>query len=108
MSNANETMITYTKLRNGSWGLRGPASALRAGAQVTVTKRSGESKTVRVGRVLWSNDTTAIATVQRGSSRNGGSSYRRRGGSGWQDSCGYPCPVDGHRCTPANPCHDCQ
>lgn len=24
------------------------------------------------------------------------------------DYCGYPCPVDGHVCTPDHPCHDCQ
>jgi len=24
------------------------------------------------------------------------------------DYCGYPCPVSGVRCTPDNPCHDCQ
>jgi hypothetical protein len=24
-----------------------------------------------------------------------------------RDYCGYPCPVDGHVCTPDHPCHDC-
>ena len=24
------------------------------------------------------------------------------------DCCGYPCPVSGRRCTPSDPCHDCQ
>lgn len=25
-----------------------------------------------------------------------------------RDFCGYPCPVNGHRCTADHPCHDCE
>lgn len=100
------TQITYTKLRNGNWGLRGPASAIRAGATVTVTKRSGETKRETVGSVFWSDDSTAIASIAKSASAPASDSgYRPQKGI---DYCGYPCPVSGRRCTANDPCHDCQ
>lgn len=68
--------VTYTKLRDGSWGLRGPAAALKPGASVTVAKRSGETKTETVGRVLWTGDGVAMTTIA------GGSAPARTGGTG--------------------------
>lgn len=100
-----QTRITYTKLRNGDWGLRGPTKDVQAGAAVTVTKRSGETKRETVGSVLWSDDKMAIASIAASSAHSSGSSYRPRKGV---DYCGYPCPVSGRRCTASNPCHDCQ
>lgn len=54
-------MTTYTKLRDGSWGLRG--DGLAAGAKVTVTKKSGESKVETVGKVLWTGNGVSLATI---------------------------------------------
>lgn len=47
---------TFTKLRDGSWGLRivGP-NAVEPGQTVTVTKKSDETSTERVGEVIWSD-----------------------------------------------------
>lgn len=47
---------TFTKLRDGDWGLRivGP-HAVEPGQTVTVTKKSGETSTERVGEVIWSD-----------------------------------------------------
>ena len=54
---------TFKRLRNGDWGIQG--HGLRAGQQVTVTKRSGETSTVTVGRILFSGDDGyAIATIE--------------------------------------------
>ena len=72
------TSTTWTRLKNGDWGLRGSPQVLRPGAAVVVTRRNGERQTVTVGRILWSDATTAIATVQRpqGHTSRG---YRRGG-----------------------------
>ena len=96
--------ITYTKLRDGSWGLRG--HGLTAGATVRVTKRDGSSKTETVGRVLWTGDGVSLATIAGGggstrrSTSGGSSSYRddmvtcrhcrqrTPGGDDWCMACG--------------------
>jgi len=54
--------ITYTKLRDGSWGVRAPAST-KAGDTITVTKKSGETKVERVERVLWTGDGIALCAL---------------------------------------------
>ena len=56
------TATTFTKLRNGSWGVKG--YDLRGGSVVYVTKRSGEIQAVTVDRVMWSDHTgLAIASI---------------------------------------------
>lgn len=53
---------TFKKLRNGDWGIQG--HGLRAGQQVTVTKKSGATTRVTVGRVLFTGkDGYSIATI---------------------------------------------
>ena len=61
-------MTTYTKLQNGDWGLRG--AGIVSGQIVTVTKKSGESKSETVGRILWQGDDVVLATIARNG--NGG------------------------------------
>lgn len=53
---------TYTKLRDGSWGVRidGPAVA---GQTVTVTKKSGESKAETVAAVVWSGNGVSVCSI---------------------------------------------
>lgn len=46
-------MITYSKLKDGTWALRGPSSDLCQGETVVVNKRGGETRRERVGRVLY-------------------------------------------------------
>ena len=64
-----ETMpVTWKRLRNGGWGVLGPAGLLVTGSEVVVTKRSGETQRKRVRRVLWTGEDRdgreiSIATV---------------------------------------------
>lgn len=86
---------TYTKLRDGSWGLRG--SGLASGRIVSVTKRDGTVKTETVGRVLWTgSDGTCLATIQQ-SSAGQRTSGARRGGR-------YECEECGEYVTPGTRC----
>jgi hypothetical protein len=61
---------TYTKLRDGSWGIR-TTEAVTAGQTVTVTKKGGETKQETVGRVLWTGDGITLATVVETAARPG-------------------------------------
>jgi hypothetical protein len=54
---------TFTKLRSGQWGLRGSQSALQPGATIGVAKRDGSTKECVVGRVIWTKDGIALATI---------------------------------------------
>lgn len=45
-------MCTYTKLREGDWGIRS-SSKPKIGEQVTVTKRDGNTKSETVKAILW-------------------------------------------------------
>lgn len=76
-------MTTYTKLRDGSWGLRISGSA-QAGQTISVTKKSGDSKTETVGRILWTGNGITLATVANGHSHRSSSS---RSGCGCNSSC---------------------
>lgn len=55
---------TYTKLRDGRWGLRiqGVCDSSQIN-QVTVTKKSGESKIEYVDRILWRGNGIMLATI---------------------------------------------
>lgn len=44
-------MANWAKLSDGTWGLRGTATELRPGAQVTVVRADGSRSTVEVGTV---------------------------------------------------------
>lgn len=54
-------MNTYTKLKDGSWGIRG--TNLVPGTSITVTKKSGETKQETVGNILWTGDGVSLATI---------------------------------------------
>jgi|GEM_PF-5920650 len=115
-------MFTFTKnKKTGNFDVIGPANQMREGATVTVTKRSGETKTVTLGRVGRSfrakfgplqGQQAAIAKI----AHNGQYSARERYQMGDMYKgtkhegryCGFPCPVTGKKCCPQNgPCHDC-
>jgi hypothetical protein len=42
--------ITFKKTQRGEWAVCGPVSAVREGTEVTVTKRSGDTKRVYIER----------------------------------------------------------
>jgi hypothetical protein len=56
-------MVSFTKLKSGEWGLRG--EGLVSGARVRVEKRDGSVTSAIVGRVLWSDGTVALATIDK-------------------------------------------
>jgi hypothetical protein len=71
---------TYTKLRDGSWGLRSTES-IAAGARIAVAKKSGETKIETVGRVVWTGNGITLATIQ-------GSAATRRARAGYgRENC---------------------
>jgi hypothetical protein len=62
---APPAIVTFKRLKTGAWGVTGPARLLVADAEIAVTKKSGETTTVTVGRVLWTGDGKTIATIRR-------------------------------------------
>ena len=62
-------LTEFIKLRDGSWGVIGRASRVKAGRGVFVTRRDGSRTKVRVQRVIFTNTSThdAIAVVDWGS-----------------------------------------
>ena len=61
MSNITAT-ATFTKLRNGSWGVKG--HGLMAGQVAFVAKRDGARKQVRIDKIIWTGeDGTQIASI---------------------------------------------
>ena len=57
-------MNIYTKLRDGSWSVKGPE--LKSGHPVPVTKKSGETKTEIIGQIVWQGiDGLCIVTIVR-------------------------------------------
>lgn len=97
---------TYTKLRDGSWGIRS-TETLTAGRGVTVVKKSGECKTETVGKILFAKEGISIATIATTCTERQYDAGYGRGRKVRSACCGYPCPVTGRRCTPDDPCHDC-
>jgi len=53
---------TYTRLRDGSWGLRVQSSGKPSG-NITVTTKAGKTKTETIDRVLWSGDCVHLCSV---------------------------------------------
>lgn len=86
------TAVTYSRLRSGEWGVRGPAAKLAAGYRVTVTRRDGTTSEVVIGRILWTGDGVALATIEYSSSSSSSSSSRSSSRSsragGTCDECG--------------------
>jgi hypothetical protein len=77
---------TYTKLKDGSWGVRVQGAA-SAGAVVTVTKKDGSTKQETVSRVLWQGDGLSLCTIR--------TTERKSGGCGCDESCCRPrCSCD--------------
>lgn len=46
-------MAKFTKLNDGTWGVRVDGAAPAVGSTVTVTKRDGSTQAVVVAKVLW-------------------------------------------------------
>lgn len=105
---------TFTKLRDGSWGIRVPSDAIRSGAQISVTKKDGSTQSVVVDQVIWSGKDRSGGNVSlcsilpnyRSARRSTGRNSYGQYASGY---CYHPCPVTDRKCCPENgPCHDCE
>ena len=73
-------VTTYTQLRDGSWGLRVQGFAA-PGEELRVSKKSGETKTEIVGRVIWTGNGVSLCTIasSSGSARRANGGGRSRG-----------------------------
>lgn len=54
---------TFTKLKNGSWGIRVNGTA-KVGQTVTVTKKSGGSSEVTISKVIWTGNGVSICSIE--------------------------------------------
>ena len=83
---------SFTKLRDGSWGLRFEGKAPPSGAPALVKKSNGTVETVLVGKVIWSGNGITLTTIGGGraapSSRSSGSGHKCRNGKAAHDG---PC-----------------
>ncbi len=100
----NTLAASPAKLRNGSWGARVKSATVAVGDTVTITTRSGKSWDATVEHVVWSGDGVSICATQS-LDRRPAPPVRQTYS---HDCCGYPCPVTRRRCTPTDPCHDCE
>lgn len=107
-------MTTFTKLRSGEWGIT-TSDNVTVGQTVTVTKKSCETQTVKIAKIVWSGNGKSICAIES-TRRNNDYIPATRNSRGYVDQrghyegyCGYKCPVTGLKCCPQNgPCHDCQ
>lgn len=80
---------TYTKLKSGNWGIR-VVGSVRDGQSITVTKKSGETKTETVSRVVWSGNGITLAAIADSRGSYTGSRSRYSSHSDY---------IDSHRCS---------
>lgn len=57
-------MASWTKLRNGDWGVKVEGTA-QAGQTVSVRKKSGEQQSVTVDKVIWSGNGITLCSVKQ-------------------------------------------
>lgn len=97
--------ITYTKLKNGDWGLRADR-ALTPGTTATVKKASGETKAETVGKLVWSGNGVHLYTTQRSAvaATKSGSSRGQRTGC----SCGSRTDEHGQLINRETACWTCR
>lgn len=80
-------MITYTKLRNGNWGIKSDRAVV-AGEVVTVTKKDQTTKTETIEAVVFAGNGAWICAVRAtGTPAASASSSRRRGGRATRTGC---------------------
>lgn len=86
-------MATYTKLKDGTWGVRVEGTA-KTGQSVRVTKKSGESKTETIAKVLWFGNGISLCSVVADQHHNSNGARR----AGVCVSCGEQCNPKYRRC----------
>lgn len=85
---------TYTKLKDGSWGVRINAGAtVKSGQSVMVIKKDGSSKVETIKTVLWTGDGVSLCSIAQ-TAKNGSQAAR----PGTCVSCGESCNPKYKRC----------
>lgn len=97
METQTAAKATYKQLRDGSWGVSVVGRVVGIGDQITVTKKSGETKIETINAILWSEGDKAICAIAQRRASQGYS--RRRGGS-----ARYECEECGEDVTPGTRC----
>lgn len=69
---------TYSKLRDGSWGVRVTGTRPAEGAEIEVTKKDGTTNKAKVGKVLFSGDGFHLCSVAGGTSVTAGGRRKSR------------------------------
>lgn len=99
------TTVTFSRLKDKSWGLRGPG--LKPGITVPVEKKDGTVVRKTVGKVLWAGDGVSLATIdESGTAAPAPTSARvARKQFGFRPSGGrYECDECGDFVTPGTQC----
>lgn len=78
---------SYTKLRDGTWGVRIAGSAT-VGQSITVTTKAGAAKQETIAKVLWSGNGVSICAVAQ-RARPVASSYSGEQRAPGGRSCAY-------------------
>lgn len=110
MSTTTSIPASPKKLNTGAWGAWASTESVKVGDTLAISTKSGKSWTARVTKVIWRGKGGAICETLSAPRAQPArrQSYRPQRAYASAPSCGYPCPVTRQRCTPSNPCHDCQ
>lgn len=95
---------SYTKLKDGTWGIRISGTAT-AGSAVEITTKAGSRKVETVGRVLWTGDGVSLCSIAQGSGRRPG---RAPMGSGHGSAPSVPGYSSYCTDRPGCRCYDCE
>ena len=82
------TATTFTKLRNGSWGVKG--AGLAAGRIVGVAKRDGSHSNVTIDKVIWTDGKVQIASIKQAGTRAATTARYSRPAGHSCECCGAP------------------
>lgn len=93
---------TYTKLKDGTWGVRVAFSgkgSITAGDTVEVKKKSGEKKTETITKVLWSGNGVYLCAIKTSIAVAGsGKTCAECGGPGGTIPCRDSSGISGMCC----------
>ena len=59
---------SFTKMKDGTWGVRIESESVKAGSTWLVTKKSGQSSTETVDKVVWHGNGVSLCTIRTTSS----------------------------------------
>ena len=85
--------VSYTQLRDGSWGLKVTGEAPTEGQQLRVVRKDGQNRFETVGRVLWKDDSKGVYLCTIGQSMRA-----RRGVGRFCEECGEKIERSNQEC----------